>query len=232
MAQRTAVVLGATGLVGSFVTEKLLDNPDYQKVVIVGRKTSGRQHPKLEEHLIDFDRMEEFSMLFEADDLFCCIGTTMKQAGSKEAFRNVDYEIPARAARLARIHTHQFLLVSSVGANPQSSNFYLRTKGEVEKTVMETGPESIHILRPSFLLGPRKEKRGGEAIGKFFSRLADPFLIGGLRKYRGIRAETVAIAMINMALQDKKGIHIYESHHIGPVAIRKPYTRTPLVPDL
>jgi uncharacterized protein YbjT (DUF2867 family) len=232
MAQRTAVVLGATGLVGGFLTGKLLDNPDYHKVVVLARTPGGREHPKLEEHIIDFNRLEDYGGLFAADDVFCCIGTTMKKAGSKEAFRKVDYDIPVRAAKIAQMHARQFLLVSSVGANPRSSNFYLRTKGEAEKAILGTTLSSIHILRPSFLIGPRKEKRGGEAVAKFFSGLFNPFLIGGLRKYRGIPAEIVATAMICLALADKKGIYFYESHHIGPAAFQKPYTRTPLVPDL
>jgi len=232
MAQRTAVVLGATGLVGGLLTRKLLDHPDYQKVRVLARKTTGLQHPKLEEHLVNFDRLEDHSHLFEADDIFCCVGTTMKAAGSREAFRRVDYDIPLQAARIAQMHAKQFLLVSSVGASPGSSNFYLRTKGEVEKAIFGTTLQTIHVLRPSFLMGERREKRTGESVAKFMSRFLNPLLMGGWKKYRGIRAETVAMAMINLALEDKKGIFVYESHHIEPVAFRKPQAKAPIVPDL
>ena len=210
MKTKTAIVLGATGLIGSYCLEHLLKSDEYEKVIALVRKSTGMSHPKLIQQQIDFDSMSEYANLFAADDVFCCLGTTIKVAGSQDAFRKVDYTYVAEAARLAANKgCRQFLVVSSIGANSKSSNFYLRVKGEMEEAVQKNSLEAIHIFRPSMLLGPRKEFRLGERIGKVLMTVFAPLLFGSLRKYKPIQAETVAKTMLDAAKTGKAGTHVY-----------------------
>lgn len=212
---RTALVIGSTGLIGGFVVAGLLANSNYSRVKIFVRRKLDIEHHKLEQHVIDFDKLEEYADLINGDDLFCCIGTTMKNAGSKEAFYKVDYTYAVSFASIAaRNKVSQLLLISSLGAASRSSNFYLKVKGEVEDAVKELGFSSIIIFRPSMLLGPRKEFRLGEMIGKMMMRAFFFFFIGTLRKYRAIHAETVALAMGRLALAGNNGVRVVESNEI------------------
>ncbi len=195
--KKSAIVFGATGLIGSFLVEQLLDDARYGEVKVFGRRSTGLTHPKLDEYIIDFEKLDIFRDRVKGDELFCCLGTTIKTAGSEEAFRKVDFEwVRWSAVSAAENGVPKFLVISSVGANAQSSNFYLRTKGEMERAVSELNFKKCVILRPSMLLGPRTEFRSGESIGKFFMR-AFSFLVP--KRYKAVQAETVARAMITAA---------------------------------
>jgi len=228
---KKAVILGATGLVGSALLEQLLNHPDYTTVRVLGRKPTGISHSKLEEHIINFKNFQDYTPLFEADEVFCCLGTTMKQAGSKEAFYFVDHDLPVQAAKMAQLFAKKFFLVSSIGANAWSWNYYLKVKGETERDILQTTLDSIYILRPSMLLGKRKEQRTGEEIGKTLLKIFKPLMIGGLRKYRGIEASTVARAMILLAERNEKGKFIFESHDIENL-VNNQASKAPIIPQL
>lgn len=192
------MVMGATGLTGRLVVEKLLVRSDITSVVVPVRRSLGLDAPKLVEHVIDFEQLEAHAGIFEVDALVCCLGTTIKKAGSKEAFRKVDYGFALKAAELARKGGAQaMILMSAVGASVGSPVFYSRVKGELEEAVRGLGFTYLSIYHPSLLLGDRKEHRAGESLGMAVMPVANHALIGPLRKYRGIEAETVATAMVH-----------------------------------
>jgi uncharacterized protein YbjT (DUF2867 family) len=212
---RSAMLLGASGLVGGHCMRLLLAEPAYARVHAFVRRPLGHAHAKLAEHVVDFDRLDQSTVETRADDVFCCLGTTIAKAGSREAFRRVDHDYPLAAARVAlRNGARRFLLVSALGADPRSRVFYNRVKGEVERAVSEIGFEGVVIFRPSLLLGERAERRRGEEMGKRVMGVVGPLLVGPLRKYRGIRAETVARAMVRLALSDPTGVRVVESDEI------------------
>jgi len=209
------LIIGATGLCGKNCLYKLLKDPDYTEVKIWVRKTSGISHPKLTEKIIDFDNMESLEET-DAEHVFCCLGTTIKKAGSQTSFYKIDHGYVISAAKIAaRSGAKKFLYISSIGANAQSKNFYLRTKGKVEEDLKKVFPNGLFIFRPSMLMGPREEFRFGEKIGKAFMRTFGFIFIGRLKKYRGIEASMVANAMILLAKSEKKGINIIESDKIS-----------------
>ena len=154
---KTALILGSTGLTGSHLSDILLSGNYYDKVISFVRKATGTSHPKLTEHIVDFDNPDSYGDLVKGDDLYCCLGTTIKKAGTQEAFAKVDLEYPLNFARIAKQNgINQYLIVSSLGANPKSGNFYLRTKGQVEDGLRELGFAATVVVEPSFLLGDRK----------------------------------------------------------------------------
>lgn len=212
---KTALVIGSTGLIGSQLVDILLESEHYQKVVIFVKRESGKSHPKLEQHIINFDSPETYQHLVKGDDLFCTIGTTIKKAGSQSAFRKVDYEYPIAFSKIAKTNNiKQFLIVSSLGANKDSNNFYLKTKGEMETQLAKANFETTVIVRPSLLLGHRSEFRLGEKLGAFFSKGFSFLLFGSLKKYRPIESSTVAGALYLLAQSNVKGYTIYESDEI------------------
>jgi len=216
---RSALLLGATGLVGGHCLDALLDRDEWNRVVVLTRRSVGRRHPKLQEVLTDFDRLEERSGRFQVDDVFCCLGTTIRKAGSREAFRQVELAYPREAARLAaEAGVEAFFLVSAVGASPSSRMFYTRVQGEAERAVMAYPFRHVVILRPSLLLGNRDELRPGEKIAEWITRPLAPLMLGPLARYRPVRADTVAEAMVRLALSDQEGMRIVESEQIGSVA--------------
>ena len=173
---------------------------------VLGRRPFGREHPKLEDVVTDFDRFEENQELFAVDDIFCCLGTTIAKAGSQEAFRKVDIEYPATAARLgAENGAEQFLVVSAYGADPSSRIFYNRAKGEMEAEVRRAPLRAVWILRPSLLIGDREETRVGERIAELLLRPISPLLLGPLRRLRPIEASTVARVMVYLAAIESTG---------------------------
>jgi uncharacterized protein YbjT (DUF2867 family) len=216
---RTALLLGATGLVGGHCLQRLLDEPAYGRVRVLGRRPLDRAHPKLEQHTVDFDRLAEHSGLFEVDDVFCCLGTTIRKAGSQEAFRRVDLVYPHEAARLAvEEGAKQFLLVSALGADPSSRVFYNRLKGETEMAVQGLRFQRVVIVRPSLLLGERAELRPGERIAELVSKPLAPLMRGPLAKYRPIPARTVAAALVCLALESGRGVRVVESDRLAESA--------------
>ena len=215
---RTALILGASGLIGGHCLDLLLHDEDYDQVIILVRKTLPKNHPKLIQHEVNFDVLSEHKHLLKADDVFCCLGTTIKKAGSQEAFRKVDFTYAHEAAKLAAANgAKQFLLVSSLGADAKSSVFYSCVIGEIEAAISALNFESISIFRPSLLLGERTEFRLAERLAEPFAKALSFFLIGSLRKYRAIEARTVAAAMIIIAKKEIKGVQVYESDRIQMV---------------
>ena len=204
-----AVVIGATGLVGSALVHQLLSDDAFDRVRILVRRAVDLQHPKLEICITDFSDYEQYQQqLGKGDCIFCCIGTTMAQVkGNKALYRTIDFDIPVNAARFGKAAGfQQYLLVSAVGANSKSRFFYTRLKGEVEEIIATFGFKSFHIYRPSFLLGNRIEERRGERIGIALFRFLQ-FLIPS--NYKGIDVADVAKAMIRSAKQKLAGIHVY-----------------------
>lgn len=211
----TAVVLGATGLIGEQLVQQLLDDPAFSKVRILARRQVELSHPKLEVAVVNFDNLAQYrNKMGQGDCIFCCIGTTnSKVKGDKAAYRKIDFDISVNAAKMGKdAGFTTYLLVSAVGANAASSNFYLKLKGEVENAVAAIGFESFHSFRPSMLFGKRKEFRLGEAIGKGVMKILSVLFIGGLKKYRGIEGVIVAKALVVAAKSDEKGtsVHHYE----------------------
>ena len=217
--KKTALVFGATGLVGQHLVHFLLLHPAYEKVVVFVRKPIPEEHPKLVQHVVDFDRPESFRQLIKGDDLFCCLGTTMGKAGSKEAFFKVDFTYAFEAAGMgAKNGVNQLLLVSSVGADPESLFFYNKVKGQLEEAVQQLNLWGIHIFRPSVLLGERNENRWGEEIAGKLGKVIDRFTGGLLTKYRPIEADVVAKAMVHAAQGLQPGVHFYPSHWLQRLA--------------
>ncbi len=216
---KTALLFGATGMVGSHLLQFLLLDPAYQKVVAFTRRPLPFEHEKLEVHQIDFDKPDKWQHLVKGDDLYLCLGTTMAKAGSKETFRKVDFEYSWNAAKMASENgVNQLLLVSSVGASASSRFFYSQVKGELETTVRELNFWATHIFRPSFLLGERNENRFGEKLAGKIGKVIDRFTGGLLTKYRPIEADIVAKAMIGAAQGLKEGVHVYPSHWLQGLA--------------
>jgi uncharacterized protein YbjT (DUF2867 family) len=216
---RTAILLGATGLVGGHCLDMLLEENAYARIISPGRRKTGREDRKLEEHLIDFERLDDYSQLFRGDDLFCCLGTTIRKAGSQAAFRQIDFTYVKECARIASANAvGQFLLVSALGASKRSSVFYNRTKGEVEEAVAGFTFRGVQILRPSLLLGERAEVRAGERVAEQALKLFSFLLVGGLRKYRAVHARSVARAMIKVALEQPAGVNVFESDRIAEMS--------------
>ena len=208
---RTALVAGATGLIGNHVLQLLLADQAWSRVVTVGRRLTPHTHDKLEQRVLDLGELETVSDLPHIDDVFCCLGTTIKQAGSQPAFRQVDYAFVVGLGRAGlRAGASQFLLVSAIGADPASRVFYSRVKGETETAIGRLHYQSTQIFRPSLLLGARREFRAGERIAMAVAPLLSIALIGRLRRYRPIRAETVARAMVNLATEAPLGPNIFE----------------------
>ncbi len=215
MTVRSALVLGATGLVGRQCLDQLLADASYGAVHAIVRKPIELTHPKLKQHVIAFTELADTVARIAANEVFCCLGTTIKQTGSQEAFRRVDYEYPLTAAKSALASgARQFLLVTSLGSDLNSSMFYPRVKGEVERDICALPLPTVHVLQPSMLLGDRSEHRLGEAIGKVAMRIFQPLMLGAARKYRAIEAATVARAMITLAKQDRAGKHTHKSDEL------------------
>jgi uncharacterized protein YbjT (DUF2867 family) len=222
MGNKTALVLGSTGLVGRELTRILLEDVRYGKIITLVRRKTGQQHPKLEEHVVDFERLADHKDLFAVHDVFCCLGTTMKKAGSREAFRKVDLEYPLAAAKLAKEKgVEKFLVITAIGANRRSVFFYNRVKGELEESLKSLHLPSLIIFRPSLLLGERSEKRTGEDLAAALYRLTKPLFIGPLARYSPVEAETVALAMRNAAGLEQKGVRMIPSHEIRQMAKRR-----------
>lgn len=211
---KTAIILGASGLTGGLVLEKLLANEAYEKIKVFSRKASGLTHPKLEEHVGDILNLDQFQARFTGDEVYCCIGTTKKKTPDRTAYRAIDYGIPASAALNAKLNkVPVFAVVSAVGANAKSSIFYNRTKGEMENAVLEAGIDHTYILRPSVISGNRMELRSGERISIALFKFLKPLFFGKLRRYRAVEAEAIANCMIRLA-NSGEASRILESEEI------------------
>lgn len=216
---KTALLAGATGLVGGELLKILLERPEYGRVVAIVRRPLALSHSKLEQRVVDFDRLAEHADAFAVDDVYCCLGTTIKRAGSQAAQRRVDFDYPLAIAELARAQgARRYMLVSSMGADAKSSFFYMRLKGEVEAAVTGAGLPAVHIFRPSLLLGQRQEVRFGERIAVALSPLYGLLMSA---RSRPIAARDVAQAMVNVANgPEAAGTHIYPNDEVQRLARR------------
>jgi uncharacterized protein YbjT (DUF2867 family) len=192
------VVAGATGLVGSFLVERLLRDPRSSEVVALSRRPLAIKDPKLRVEIVDFAKLEDAVAGLAPEAVFCALGTTIKTAGSREAFELVDLEYPTRLARgAARGGSEEFLLLTALGADAKSKIFYSRTKGRAEEAVRNAFAGKLRIFRPSLLLGPRSDRRPGEALAQKLAPLVNPLLVGPLKPYRAVRGEDVARDMVS-----------------------------------
>jgi uncharacterized protein YbjT (DUF2867 family) len=212
--QRTALIAGASGLVGGECLRRLLESGAYAKVVVLTRRSLGAaaRHPKLREIVVDFARLDSLEAGLRADHVFCALGTTIRKAGSREKFREVDFEYPRQLAQLTLASgARHFSLVSALGASPRSSVFYSRVKGELEDAVRGMGWPSLCLLRPSVIAGNRQESRPVERLSEMLLRFGPP-------KYRPVAAGAIAAAMIATALLESPGVTVLESSEIPRAA--------------
>jgi uncharacterized protein YbjT (DUF2867 family) len=218
MNSKTAIVFGSTGLIGNLLVEELIKSDKYSTIKSFVRQPTSITEPKVEEIVSDFSNTTAFSQLISGDDIFICLGTTIKKAGSVANMEKIDRDLPldiAKAAASAGVKG--IAIVSSIGASARASNYYLRIKGELEDGIMQLPFDRKAILRPSMLLGERKEKRTGEIVGKVVMTAVKPVLIGKLLKYRAIHGRDVAKAMIAvMNTPQKKSV--FESDELQKLA--------------
>ncbi len=207
-----ALIGGASGLVGRNCLQLLLRDRDCEQVISIGRRKLDVEHDKLKQEIIDFNQLDLHAKLFEVEKVYCCLGTTIKVAGSKENFRKVDYEYPLKMAELAEEGLASvFSIVTAQGASSSSPFFYNKVKGEVEDALKALQIEKINIIQPSLLIGAREESRIGESMAQGVFKLIAPAFVGPMKKYKGITVQQVARAMVTVANDGPKGYHKYSS---------------------
>jgi uncharacterized protein YbjT (DUF2867 family) len=213
--QKTALIVGASGLVGSKLLALLVKDQLYREVIVVTRRMVVITSEKIVQHVLNFDHLNEHQEKFKADDVFCCLGTTMKKAGSKENFYQVDFKHVLNIAKLTAANkAESFNLITAMGASKTSLFYYSRVKGEVEEAVSKLKFKRINIFRPSLILGDRSDPRPMEKFGQVGSRIFSFLFVGPLKKYKAIEAKTIASAMLKAAKLKSEGITIYNSDEI------------------
>lgn len=197
---KTAIILGATGLTGGLLLQLLIKDDSYSKIKLFSRKSIGFSNPKIEEHLIYLFALPDYKSEFTGDVVFCCVGSTQAKTPDNDIYKKVDYGIPVNAAKLCKVnHIPTFVVVSALGADTNSRFFYNRTKGEMERDVLAENIENTFIFQPSLIDGARDEKRPFELLWKKTMRVFNALLLGPLKKYRLIEAMTIAKAMLIIA---------------------------------
>ena len=211
---KIALLFGSSGLIGGHLLKKLIENNEYTNIKLFVRSEIKMKHQKLEIIKTDFNNLKNHKDDIKGNDCFFCIGTTKKNAPEKNEYRRIEYGIPTEIAKVAKLNSvNSFIYVSSISANPKSSGEYLRNKGEVEEELKKLNFPILGILRPSFLMGNRKEKRIGEKIGIFIFKIISPLFLGPLKKMKPIHSEKVAQVMIKLAGKDYKKT-VFESNEI------------------
>jgi uncharacterized protein YbjT (DUF2867 family) len=209
---KTALIAGSTGLIGSQLLELILNDDRYSKVIAISRRKLEIPNPKLINVVCELSQLSNHHNELKADDVFCCLGTTMKVARSKEKFRAVDFDAPLLLGKISKENgAKSFLLISALGANKSSSIFYNQVKGEVEEAIQQIGFDVLHIFRPSLLIGPRKEHRSGEEAAKVFYKIFGRLIP---KKYQSIESIKVAKAMLFFAQQNLLGYIVHESREM------------------
>jgi uncharacterized protein YbjT (DUF2867 family) len=212
---KTALLFGASGLVGSHLLNQLIKDTNYSKIKLFVRSVTEIIDPKVEIIKIDFNNLQNHKEDVKGDDCFFCIGTTKKNSSDKDEYRRVELDIPKEIAKIAKLNlVNSFIFVSAIYANPNSSGDYVRFKGLVEEELKRLNFPKLALMRPSFLMGDRKEKRVGEKIGIFVFKILSPLLLGPIKKMRPIHSETVAKAMIKAANENLEK-NIFESNEIA-----------------
>ena len=211
---KTALLFGSSGLVGGHLLNQLIKDTNYSKIKLFVRSVPEINDPKVEIIKTDFNNLQNHKEDIKGDDCFFCIGTTKKNSPDKDEYKRVELEIPKEVAQIAKSNlVNSFIFVSALYANPKSSGEYIRFKGQVEEELKELNFPKLGIMRPSFLIGNRKEKRASETIGIFVFKLLSPLLLGPLKKMKPIHSETVAKAMIAVIQKDIQQT-IFESNEI------------------
>lgn len=223
---RIALLAGASGLTGGCALDALLGAPDVSRVIAITRRPLGREHPRLANRIVQFERLETQLKGASCDVALCCLGTTQRKAGSQQRFRAVDVDCVVAFARAARAAgAKRFVVVSSAGADPQSRNFYLRTKGDMEQELETLGFESLDILQPALLLAWRSEMRPLERAARALMPLVNPLLRGKYLPYRGISARTVGAAMVGATRSGRRGVQRYTYEGIEALSRLAPRAR-------
>jgi len=214
--KKTAIILGITGVTGSLLAKHLFDDERFEKVISFHRRQSGLQHPKLEEHVIDMFELEKHQEAFKADVVFCCVGTTQSKTSDRETYKKIDYGIPLAAAKLCVTNDiKRLIVISALGADPESRVFYNKVKGEMERDVLAEKPTNTYFLEPALLAADREEKRTAEKIGIAAFKVLNPFLIGPLKKFRSIKPEALVKTMLYLTF------NTYEDARIPSDEIQK-----------
>lgn len=209
---RTALVAGATGLTGTLLLRQLSSRRDYSEVRVLGRRPPSHESGAVRFVMSDFSDLASLGDALAVDHVFCCLGTTIRKAGSQAAFERVDYHMVVDLARAAqKAGAKRFIVVSAVGSSLKSPAPYSRVKARMEQAVSAVPFEAVHILRPSLLLGDRTERRPAERLGQVVAPLISPLLIGPFRKYRAVPARVLADAMVTLATKGAPGVHV---HHL------------------
>ncbi len=215
MAKRI-LLAGGSGAVGSRLLQKLIAHNEVGEIHLLNRRPQEIVHPKVIQHHIEFDHMDALDLELNFDQAYCCLGTTIKQAGSKGAFEKIDLHYVQCFALMAKRHQcTNFAAISSIGAKTKTNNFYLHTKGRMEETLTSMGWKSLWIFRPSLLVGHREEFRLAEHFGGFLIKLISPFMLGPAKKYRPIHMDTVANTMANIMSAQSNGVNVVESGEIA-----------------
>jgi uncharacterized protein YbjT (DUF2867 family) len=213
-----AIIAGASGLIGSNLLNILLQQPEYNEVLILVRKEIPIRHKKLVQLIIDFDDLDKHAAAITGHAVFSCLGTTKRQTPNEKLYRKIDHDYPLQLAQLAKQNgVNQFHVVSAIGANKNSSIFYSKLKGELEDDLQKLGLNTLHIYQPSMLIGDRKRGRVLEKIVGAIFKAIDPLLVGGLKKYRSIKGSTVAYAMFKKSLESATGTFIHPSDKIHTI---------------
>jgi uncharacterized protein YbjT (DUF2867 family) len=216
---KKAIIVGASGLIGSELLDILLQQSEYQEVLILVRKELPISDPKLVQLIVDFENLAQWADAITGHALFSCLGTTKAKTPDESIYRKIDHDYPLQLAQIAhRNKMKQYHLVSAIGADVNSSFFYTKLKGETERDIENVGIPTLHIYQPSFLEGRQKEKRPMEKLFTAITKAINPFLIGGLKKYKSIPAATVARAMFKQSLKNEVGIFIHPTDKIKQLA--------------
>ena len=217
--KKTAIILGATGLTGHYLLQQLIDNEHYDHIKLFSRSKIEGLPNKVTQFIGDLLKLEEFKADFTADEVYCCIGTTAKKTPNKELYKHIDYGIPVAASKLCKENNiTTFLVISAMGANKNSKVFYNKTKGQMEYEVLQQNIKNTFILRPSLIGGERSERRLLENIGLSIFKILQPLLIGNLKKYKIISANSIAKAMISLANNTSHADVIITSDDINKIA--------------
>ncbi len=212
---KRAIVVGASGLVGSELLDILLNNPGYDEVLALVRKELPVKHEKLRQLIVDFDQLEKYTADIIGDAIFSCLGTTRHKTPNSKTYWKIDHDYPVQLAQMGlKNGVRQFHLVSAIGSNAKASNFYIKMKGQTEEDIIKVGLPSTHIFQPSMITGDRKESRIEEHIFKGIFKVIDPLLFGSLKKYRSVPARAIASVMYKQSLKNEDGTFIYPSDKI------------------
>lgn len=221
---KTAIILGATGLTGGYLLQKLLKDSRYGKIVLFSRHAAAVRDEKIEEHLVELLNLKEQKERFKADEVFCCIGTTKSKTPNKKDYVKVDLGIPATAAKICKENgIETFAVISALGADSESKIFYNKVKGEMEEEVLAQRVKNTYIFQPSLIAGDREEKRLMETFAKYVMKIVNPFFVGPLKKYQSIHPEKIATAMVYVANNgyEKSRIKSDEIEKVSKMANKK-----------